>query len=159
MAGLRVGIGYDVHQLVKGEQLILGGVHIPYEKGLKGHSDGDVLLHALMDCLLGAAGEGDIGQKFPDRDPRFKDVSSLLLLREVYELIRQKGYRINNIDMVIIAQKPYINKYKQEILHNICGILDIDKQNINLKATTTENLGFEGRGEGIAAWAVCTVDV
>ncbi|MDD3840725.1 MAG: 2-C-methyl-D-erythritol 2,4-cyclodiphosphate synthase [Clostridia bacterium] len=156
---MRVGIGYDVHQLVKGEQLILGGVHIPYEKGLKGHSDGDVLLHALMDCLLGAAGEGDIGQKFPDRDPRFKDVSSLLLLREVYELIRQKGYRINNIDMVIIAQKPYINKYKQEILHNICGILDIDKQNINLKATTTENLGFEGRGEGIAAWAVCTVDV
>ncbi len=156
---MRVGIGYDVHQLVKGEQLILGGVHIPYEKGLKGHSDGDVLLHALMDCLLGAAGEGDIGQKFPDRDPGFKDVSSLLLLREVYELIRQKGYRINNIDMVIIAQKPYINKYKQEILHNICGILDIDKQNINLKATTTENLGFEGRGEGIAAWAVCTVDV
>lgn len=154
---MRIGIGYDVHRLVPGRALILGGVNIPYEKGLLGHSDADVLIHAIMDALLGAAGEGDIGRHFPDSDEAYKGISSLLLLKRVAQVIRDKGYEVNNVDSIIIAQKPKMAPYIEQMVQNIAGILQVNAAGINVKATTTEGLGFTGSGEGIAAQAVATI--
>ncbi len=152
---MRIGHGYDVHRLVPDRKLILGGVEVPYEKGLLGHSDADVLTHALMDALLGAAGLGDIGRHFPDTDPAYAGADSLKLLEQVVELIRQKGYRLGNADCTVIAQRPKLASYlpaMQEHLARICGV---EPDQINLKATTEEKLGFTGDGSGISAHAVC----
>lgn len=154
---IRIGIGYDIHRLDKGRKLILGGVEIPFEKGLTGHSDADVLLHAICDALLGAIGEGDIGIHFPNRDPAYKDISSLKLLQQVYELVKEKGCRVNNIDSTIIAERPKLKGYVEEMVKNISNILEIGKVDINIKATTNEGLGPLGKGEGVAAYAVCTI--
>ncbi|MGI6706048.1 MAG: 2-C-methyl-D-erythritol 2,4-cyclodiphosphate synthase [Clostridia bacterium] len=151
---MRVGLGYDVHRLVEGRKLILGGVLIPYDKGLQGHSDADVLLHGIMDALLGAAGLGDIGKHFPDTDDRYKGISSLQLLDAVRAKLREKGYRIGNIDATVVAQKPKLAPYISEMSANIANTLQIDKDRVNVKATTTEGLGFTGTGEGIASYAV-----
>lgn len=155
---MRIGSGYDVHKLVKGRKLILGGVEIPYEKGLLGHSDADVLLHALMDALLGAAALGDIGKHFPDTDPEYKDSDSLKLLSKVLYLISQKGYCIINIDATVIAQKPKLAPYISKMCENIACTLEIELNQVNVKATTEEGLGFTGAGEGIAASAVCLIN-
>ncbi len=152
---MRIGMGYDVHRLVEGRRLILGGLEIPFEKGLLGHSDGDVLLHALCDALLGAVGKGDIGRHFPDTDPEYKDISSLVLLDRTRGIV--KGYRINNIDCLIIAQEPRLTPYLSKMKENIAQVLKIEKGKINIKATTTEGLGPMGRGEGIAAYAIIGV--
>lgn len=149
----RIGTGYDVHQLVENRELILGGVTIPFEKGLLGHSDADVLTHAVMDALLGAAALGDLGKHFPDNDLNFKGISSLLLLERVAELLFEEGYEIGNIDCTIIAQRPKLAGFIEEMRANMSGILKVDVNNINIKATTTERLGFSGREEGIAAQA------
>ncbi|MGI6065961.1 MAG: 2-C-methyl-D-erythritol 2,4-cyclodiphosphate synthase [Bacillota bacterium] len=154
---MRVGNGYDVHRLVGGRKLILGGVEIPYHLGLLGHSDADVLLHAIMDALLGAAGLGDIGKHFPDTDPEFKGISSLVLLGRVGELLRSKGFFPNNIDAVVVAQKPRLAPFIDEMQEGIGRMLGISKYCVNVKATTTEGLGFTGTGEGISAYAVATV--
>lgn len=151
---MRIGIGYDVHKLVLNRPLILGGMDIPYELGLLGHSDADVLVHAIMDALLGAAGLGDIGKHFPDTDPKYKGISSLILLKYVGESIKEAGYRVSNIDSVIICQKPKLKDYIPEMVINISKVLKIDAHQVNVKATTTEKLGFAGRGEGIASEAV-----
>jgi len=151
---LRIGFGYDVHKLVEGRALILGGVTIPFEKGLDGHSDADVLVHAIMDSLLGAAGQGDIGVHFPPSDPRFKNISSLLLLEKVRSIIEEDGWRVGNVDSVIVAQSPKMSGYISTMKKNIARVLKVDAKTINIKATTTEGLGFAGRGEGIAAYAV-----
>ncbi|WP_418223141.1 2-C-methyl-D-erythritol 2,4-cyclodiphosphate synthase [Clostridium isatidis] len=148
---MRIGLGYDVHKLVDNRELIIGGVNIPYEKGLLGHSDADVLLHAICDSLLGAAALIDIGKHFPDTDERFKGISSLTLLKEVGILIKNKGYKIGNIDATIIAQKPKMLPYIETMRKNIARTLEIDIDQINVKATTEEGLGFTGSGEGIAA--------
>ena len=153
----RVGTGFDVHQLVKGRKLILGGIEIPYERGLLGHSDADVLLHALMDALLGAAALGDIGMHFPDTDPKYEGISSLVLLSEVRKLLDEHFYRIGNVDITIIAQKPKISPYIEEMRSNIAGILNVEPSRVNIKGTTTEKLGFAGREEGIAAAAVASI--
>jgi 2-C-methyl-D-erythritol 2,4-cyclodiphosphate synthase len=158
MNPMRIGIGYDVHKLVEGRKLILGGVEIPYEKGLLGHSDADVLLHAIKDAMLGAVALGDIGKHFPDTDDRYKGASSIKLLKEVNNKVNDKGYKINNIDVVIIAQKPKMAPYVEKMRKNIAEALEIDIECINVKATTTEGLGFTGEGKGIAAQAVVTVD-
>ncbi|WIF95624.1 2-C-methyl-D-erythritol 2,4-cyclodiphosphate synthase [Caminicella sporogenes] len=155
---MRVGIGYDVHRLVEGRKLILGGVDIPYQKGLLGHSDADVLLHAIKDAMLGAVALGDIGKLFPDTDNRYKGISSIKLLSEVNNRLKEKGYRVNNIDAVIIAQKPKMAPYIEGMRKNIANTLSIDKDSVNIKATTTEGLGFTGTGEGIAAQAIVSVD-
>ena len=154
---IRVGSGFDVHQLVEGRKLILGGVEIPYEKGLLGHSDADVLLHAIKDALLGAAALGDIGRHFPDSDERYRGISSVKLLKEVRNKLEEKRYRINNVDATIIAQAPRMAPYTETMRENIAGALEIPLEDINIKATTTEKLGFTGRGEGIAAQAVVTI--
>lgn len=154
---MRVGIGYDVHRLVAGRNLILGGVEIPYEYGLEGYSDADVLLHAIKDALLGAAALGDIGRHFPDTDPRYKGASSLKLLARVKEILAEKGYEAGNVDATVIAQKPKLAPYIAQMNANIAAVLGIDVDRVNVKATTTEGLGFTGRGEGIAAQAVATV--
>ncbi|QCX33811.1 2-C-methyl-D-erythritol 2,4-cyclodiphosphate synthase [Caloramator sp. E03] len=154
---MRIGHGYDVHRLVKGRELILGGVKIEYEKGLLGHSDADVLLHAIMDALLGAAAFGDIGRHFPDNDERYKGVNSLKLLEYAGNLIREKGYEISNIDSTIIAQRPKIMPYIENMRENISRTLNLEKDCINVKATTEEGLGFTGNGDGIAAHAVCII--
>ncbi|MEQ8223160.1 MAG: 2-C-methyl-D-erythritol 2,4-cyclodiphosphate synthase [Candidatus Eremiobacterota bacterium] len=154
---MRVGIGFDVHRLVPGRDLILGGVKIPYEKGLLGHSDADVLLHAIMDALLGAAGERDIGYHFPDNDMKYKGISSLTLLEAVYKKIKDKGYKLNNLDSIIVAEKPKVSSFIEEMRENISNIMMVEHDRINIKATTTETLGFTGRGEGIAAY--CTVSL
>ncbi|HHW07837.1 MAG TPA: 2-C-methyl-D-erythritol 2,4-cyclodiphosphate synthase [Clostridia bacterium] len=154
---MRVGIGFDVHRLVEGRQLIIGGVTIPYEFGLLGHSDADVLLHALADALLGAAGLGDIGVHFPDTDPRYAGISSMLLLDEVKEKVMAAGFAVNNVDAVIVAQRPKMAPYMADMRSNIARILEIEPGAVNIKATTTEGLGFAGRGEGIAAWAAVTL--
>ena len=146
---MRVGIGYDVHKLTEGRDLILGGVKIPYSLGLLGHSDADVLLHAIMDALLGAAALGDIGKHFPDTDPAYKGISSIRLLEHVGELLLQEKYVIENIDATVIAQKPKLRPYIDEMEQNIAKALQIDKSQINVKATTEEGLGFTGSGEGI----------
>ena len=150
----RVGIGYDVHRLVSGYRLIIGGVEIPFEKGLKGHSDGDVLTHAVCDAILGCLSLGDIGEHFPDTDERFRNISSLKLLEDVREMVSNNGYEIVNVDSIVIAQRPKISPYKDKIEHNLSKTLRIDKGRVSVKATTTEGLGFEGKGEGIAAQAI-----
>ncbi len=155
---MRIGHGYDVHRLVFGRKLIIGGVNIPYEKGLDGHSDADVLLHAICDALLGAAALGDIGKHFPDTDERYKGINSLLLLEEVSKLLEQNGYSVINIDSTIIAQKPKLSPYIDEMVNNISASLNIKPENISVKATTEEHLGFTGAGEGIASHAVCIID-
>ncbi|QQY79439.1 2-C-methyl-D-erythritol 2,4-cyclodiphosphate synthase [Keratinibaculum paraultunense] len=152
---MRIGIGYDVHKLVKDRKLIIGGVDIPYEKGLLGHSDADVLIHAIMDSILGALGQGDIGKHFPDTDDAYKDISSIVLLEKVYEILLKSKYKVGNIDCVIVAQKPKMESYIEAMKNNISEILNISSKNINIKATTTEQLGFEGREEGISAYSVC----
>ena len=156
---MRVGIGYDVHKLVENRDLILGGVKIPYEKGLLGHSDADVLLHAIMDALLGAAGLGDIGRHFPDTDPKYKGISSIKLLEEVSKKIKEEGYAVGNIDAVVICEKPKLMPYIFEMETNISKSLDIESSQVNIKATTTEKLGFTGRKEGIASEAICLIKV
>ena len=151
---MRIGFGYDVHQLVEDRPLILGGVTIPYEKGLLGHSDADVLIHAIMDALLGAAALGDIGKHFPDTDPAYKGADSMKLLSHVYDLLNREGFAIENIDATIIAQKPKLAGYIPTMAENLQSVLG-NEVAVNVKATTTEHLGFEGRGEGISACAIC----
>ncbi len=156
---MRVGIGYDVHRLVDDRPLILGGVGIPFEKGLKGHSDADVLIHAIMDALLGAAGLGDIGHNFPDTDVAYEGISSLLLLRRVGELLHDEGYEIGNIDAIIVAERPKVMPYRDQMSQNMAKVLNIPVSSVHIKATTTEGLGFEGHGEGIAAHAIALIKV
>ncbi|MEC0311251.1 2-C-methyl-D-erythritol 2,4-cyclodiphosphate synthase [Paenibacillus lautus] len=151
---IRVGQGFDVHQLVKGRPCIIGGVTIPYDKGLLGHSDADVLLHAVTDAILGALGLGDIGRHFPDNDPAFKDADSLKLLEQVWVMAKERGYTLGNIDSTIIAQKPKMAPYIPQMAEVIAKALDAEVEQVNVKATTTEQLGFTGRGEGIAAQSV-----
>jgi 2-C-methyl-D-erythritol 2,4-cyclodiphosphate synthase len=153
----RIGTGYDVHRLVAGRKLMIGGVDIPFEKGLSGHSDADVLLHAICDALLGAAGLGDIGRHFPDTAPIYKDISSLMLLEEVRRLLVDAGFRVNNVDATIVAEKPKMAPYIPAMVTNISEAIKVDRSVINVKATTTEGLGFAGRGEGIAAYAVALI--
>ncbi|MBQ5960528.1 MAG: 2-C-methyl-D-erythritol 2,4-cyclodiphosphate synthase [Firmicutes bacterium] len=155
---MRIGIGYDVHRLVEGRKLILGGIEIPYEKGLDGHSDADVLTHALMDALLGAIGQGDIGKWFPDKDPKYLNIDSLLLLDEVMQKVASAGYRIGNVDAVVIAQQPRLGPYFPAMKQKLAQHMGCGEDRINLKATTEEHLGFTGRGEGIAAEAVCLLE-
>jgi len=152
---IRAGIGYDVHSFGKDRRLIIGGVEIPFEKGLSGHSDADVLLHSICDALLGAAGEGDIGRHFPNTDLAYKDISSLELLKCCVKIIDGKGYSIVNIDTVIIAEAPKFSPYVDKMIDNISDAAKISKSAINIKATTNEKMGFIGRGEGIAAYSVC----
>jgi 2-C-methyl-D-erythritol 2,4-cyclodiphosphate synthase len=156
---MRIGHGYDVHKLVKDRKLILGGVTIPYEKGLLGHSDADVLAHAIADSLLGAAALGDIGGLFPDTDPVYQDADSLKLLTTVCGLIEQKGYHIGNIDATVIAQSPKLKPYIEEMRKNLAATCRVELEQISVKATTEENLGFTGAGEGIAAHAVCIIEL
>ena len=151
---IRIGQGYDVHRFKEDGDVILGGVKIPYEKGLEAHSDGDVVLHALSDALLGAVAMGDIGKHFPDTDPNFKGADSRVLLRHVYGLVQQKGYRLGNVDITIIAQAPKMSPYTAQMCVNIAADLNVTVDCINVKATTTEKLGFEGRKEGIAVQAI-----
>ena len=155
---MRIGMGYDVHKLVENRDLILGGVKIPYEKGLLGHSDADVLLHAIMDALLGAAALGDIGKHFPDTDPAYKGASSMELLKQVGALIEQKLYVIGNIDATIIAQRPNMAPHIEKMRENVAEALGIEKDQINIKATTEEGLGFTGSGEGISSQAIAALD-
>lgn len=155
---MRVGIGYDVHRLEHGRKLILGGVEIPYEKGLLGHSDADVLVHALMDAMLGAAALGDIGRHFPDTDEKYRGISSIKLLENVAALIAQKGYRLANADCVVVAQAPKLAPYIEKMRGNIAAAAGVDTDCISVKATTTERLGFEGRGEGISAQSVISLE-
>ena len=154
---MRVGIGYDVHRLVEGRRLILGGVWIPHPLGLSGHSDADVLTHAICDALLGAAGEGDIGVHFPDTDPQFKDIQSLELLSRTCTLLRSKGYEIANIDATVIAETPRIQPHRNRMVRNLAAAVQIDPGCINVKGTTTEGLGSIGKGEGIAAMCVALI--
>ena len=152
---MRIGLGYDVHKLVTNRKLILGGVEIPYEYGLLGHSDADVLLHAIMDSWLGASALGDIGKHFPDTDPKYKGISSIALLKEVGKLLYENGYKISNIDSTIIAQKPKMAPHIQLMRKNIANALNIDIDQINVKATTEEGLGFTGEGLGISSQSIC----
>ena len=154
---MRVGLGYDVHKLVEGRDLILGGVKIPHELGLLGHSDADVLVHAIMDALLGAAALGDIGKHFPDTDMAYKGADSMVLLARVKELIEEKGYVVENIDATVIAQRPKLRPHIEQMEINIAKVLGIEKDQINVKATTEERLGFTGREEGMAAQAICSL--
>ena len=151
---MRIGQGYDVHRLVEGRRLSIGGVDIPYEKGLLGHSDADVLLHAVMDALLGAAALGDIGQHFPDSDEKYKGISSIALLKEVGKILQENGYMIENIDSTVIAQRPKLLPYRPQMAENIAAALGIEKEQVSVKATTEEGLGFTGTGEGISAQAI-----
>ncbi|AWI07564.1 2-C-methyl-D-erythritol 2,4-cyclodiphosphate synthase [Clostridium drakei] len=155
---MRIGIGYDVHKLVENRLLILGGVNIPYDNGLLGHSDADVLLHAIMDSLLGSLSLGDIGKHFPDTDSCYKNISSLVLLKKVGELIHAKGYMIENIDSIIIAQSPKLSPFIDDMKKNIAEALRIDIDRVSVKATTEEGLGFTGKKEGISAQSVCLVE-
>lgn len=154
---MKCGIGYDVHRLAKGRRLILGGVTIPHRKGLLGHSDADVLVHAIIDALLGAAALGDLGRHFPDSDPAFKDADSIELLKTAYEKVRNEGFRLNNLDAVIIAEEPKLLSFMPEMEKRIAEALSTDSKAVNIKATTTERLGFEGKKRGIAAWAVISI--
>ena len=155
---MRVGLGYDVHKLVEGRDLILGGVKIEYEKGLLGHSDADVLVHAIMDALLGAAALGDIGKHFPDTDPQYKGIDSLKLLGHVGKLLDEHLYMIENIDATIIAQRPKMAPHIQKMRENIAEVLQLDVEQVNIKATTEEGLGFTGTGEGISSQAICAIE-
>jgi 2-C-methyl-D-erythritol 2,4-cyclodiphosphate synthase len=154
---MRVGMGYDVHKLVEGRPFILGGVEIPFEKGLLGHSDADVVVHAVMDALLGAAALGDIGKHFPDTDNEYKGISSICLLERVRDLIEEKNYLIENIDATIIAQRPKLLPYMEDMVKNIAQALHIETTQVNVKATTEEGLGFTGMGEGVSAHAICSI--
>ncbi|TDI70569.1 MAG: 2-C-methyl-D-erythritol 2,4-cyclodiphosphate synthase [Bacteroidetes bacterium] len=155
---VRVGIGYDVHRLVKGRDLVLGGVTIPNDLGLEGHSDADVLLHAIIDALLGAAALGDIGTHFPDTDAEFKGVSSLKLLAVVHHLLRDAGCRVQNIDSTLALEAPKLNPHIQQMCANVASVLELDPSSVSIKATTSERLGFVGSKEGAAAYAICTID-
>lgn len=155
---MRIGHGYDVHRLTEGRPLVLGGVTIPFELGLDGHSDADVLLHAVMDALLGAAGLGDIGRHFPDTDPRYKGISSRILLKKVGEKIKEAGFTVSNIDVTMISQKPKLKDYIARMEQNIADDLGIREGQVNVKATTEERLGFTGSGEGMACHAVCLLE-
>ena len=158
MTNLRIGHGYDVHRLVEGRPLILGGVEIPWEKGLLGHSDADVLTHAVMDALSGAARLGDIGKLFPDTDPRYAGISSLKLLAEVARLLAERGYAVVNVDATLLAQRPKVAPYKQQMAENLAAVLGVDPEQVNVKATTEEGLGFTGDGSGMAAHAVVLLE-
>jgi 2-C-methyl-D-erythritol 2,4-cyclodiphosphate synthase len=155
---MRVGFGYDVHALVTGRPLFLGGIEIPYPFGLQGHSDADVLLHALCDALLGAIGEGDIGKHFPNTDSQYKDIRSTVLLKRVINKIKEKGFYLVNIDVTLVAEKPRLSEFIPRMVKQIADVLEIDPGRVNVKATTTEGLGFAGRGEGIGAYAVALVE-
>ncbi len=155
---MRIGHGYDVHRLVEGRSLILGGVRIPFEKGLDGHSDADVLTHAVMDAMLGAAAMGDIGKLFPDTDDRYLGADSIALLREVDRRLTEAGYRLGNLDVTVIAQRPKLAPYINQMRQNLAAALHTELQNVSVKATTEEHLGFTGSGEGIAAHAVCLLE-
>ena len=155
---MRIGHGYDVHRLVEGRALVLGGVRIPFEKGLDGHSDADVLTHAVMDALLGAAAMGDIGKLFPDTDDRYLGADSVALLREVDRRLTEAGYRLGNLDVTVIAQRPKLAPYINQMRQNLAAALHTELQNVSVKATTEEHLGFTGSGEGIAAHAVCLLE-
>lgn len=155
----RIGQGFDVHQLVEGRPCIIGGVEIPYEKGLLGHSDADVLLHTIADAMLGAIGEGDIGKHFPDTDPAYKDADSQALLQHVWNLVKNRGYTLGNIDCTVIAQAPKMAPHIEKIRANMARLLEAEVNQINVKATTTEQLGFTGRKEGIAAQAVVLLQI
>ena len=155
---MRIGHGYDVHRLVEGRSLILGGVRVPFEKGLDGHSDADVLTHAVMDALLGAAALGDIGKLFPDTDDRYLGADSIALLREVDRRLTEAGYRLGNLDVTVIAQRPKLAPYINQMRQNLAAALHTELQNVSVKATTEEHLGFTGSGEGIAAHAVCLLE-
>ena len=155
---MRVGIGYDVHPLVSGRNLLLGGINIPFDKGLSGHSDADVLTHAIIDALLGAAGLKDIGNQFPPDDPRYKDISSLILLDEVKELLKTKGLKIGNIDAIVVAQQPKLSSFIDDMRDCLSRTLGIALDKVMVKATTTDGLGFAGKGEGMAAYAVALVE-
>ncbi|MBR4550819.1 MAG: 2-C-methyl-D-erythritol 2,4-cyclodiphosphate synthase [Oscillospiraceae bacterium] len=155
---MRIGHGYDVHRLVEGRKLILGGVEVPYEKGLLGHSDADVLIHAVMDALLGAAGLGDIGQHFPDSDDRFLGADSLELLRQVCGMLSERGYRIGNVDVTVIAQRPKLAGFIPAMRENLAAVMGLRPEDVNVKATTEEKLGFTGEGLGIAAHAVALIE-
>jgi len=154
---MRVGSGYDIHRLIQGRKLVLGGVIIPFEKGLLGHSDADVVLHALCDALLGAAGLGDIGQHFPDTEPRFKDISSMELLAQTFQLVRDKGFCVNNVDATILAEAPKLDRHRSAMQANIAGVLELEPGDVNIKATTMEGVGAIGKGEAIAAMCVVTL--
>lgn len=155
---MRIGQSIDIHQLVEGRKLILGGVEIPYEKGLKGHSDADVLLHAIIESIIGALGEGDIGKHFPDTDDRYKGISSIILLEETYKLMNEKGYKIGNVDAIIMTEQPKMAPHIPTMRQNIAEVLHCDVTQINVKATRGEKLGFVGRGEGIVSQAVCLLE-
>jgi 2-C-methyl-D-erythritol 2,4-cyclodiphosphate synthase len=155
---MRVGFGYDVHALVTGRPLFLGGIEIPYLFGLQGHSDADVLVHAICDALLGAIGEGDIGKHFPDTDPQYRDIRSTVLLKRVIHKIKEKGFHLLNIDATLVAQRPKLSEFIPRMVKQIADVLEIEPERVNVKATTTEGLGFAGRGEGIGAYAVALVE-
>jgi 2-C-methyl-D-erythritol 2,4-cyclodiphosphate synthase len=155
---MRIGIGYDVHRLVRNRKLIIGGVVVPYSKGLLGHSDADVLCHAVIDAILGAAGLGDIGRLFPDTDPAFKDADSIGLLSNAYAMVNKAGFEIHNLDAVVIAEAPKLSPFIPAMVQSIARTLQTTSDRVNVKATTTEGLGFEGRKKGIAAWAAVTLD-
>jgi len=157
VSDIKVGIGYDVHALVKGRPLILGGVEIPNDRGLLGHSDADVLIHSIMDALLGALALGDIGAHFPDHDPQYQGISSIILLEHVVKLIREKGYCIGNVDSIIVAQRPKLAPYITEMRMNLVKVLRVEESCVSVKATTTERLGFEGREEGISSQAIVSI--
>jgi len=155
---MRIGIGYDVHRLVEGRKLVLGGVTIPFEKGLLGHSDADVLIHAVCDALLGAAGLGDIGFHFPDTDPKLKDISSMIILLKTYNLLKNKGFTVINLDSTIMAEEPKITPFRATIQKNIARTIEIEPECVNVKATTLETLGMIGKGEGIAALCIALIE-
>ena len=155
---MRIGTGYDIHRLISGRKLILGGVEIPFEKGLVGHSDADALVHSICDALLGAAGLGDIGLHFPDTDPSFKDISSIKLLDKTYKMISDKGFNLKNLDCTVFAQEPKISPFREKMQQNIARAMNVNPNCINIKATTTEGLGMFGRGEGIGAMCVTLIE-
>ncbi len=155
---MRVGIGYDIHKLVKKRKLVLGGVVIPYSKGLKGYSDADVLIHAIIDAMIGAMGEADIGFFFPTSDPKYKGISSLKLLKEIKDILRMKGYEVVNIDSTIVAERPRLNPYVKEMRSNISTVLGVDTNKVNVKFKSPEGLGSVGKGQGIASYAVCLIE-
>jgi 2-C-methyl-D-erythritol 2,4-cyclodiphosphate synthase len=155
---MRIGIGYDVHRLVEGRKLVLGGVTIPFEKGLLGHSDADVLIHAVCDALLGAAGLGDIGFHFPDTDPKLKDISSMIILSKTYNFLKEKDFKVINIDSTIMAEEPKITPFRAAIQKNISRTIEIEPECVNIKATTLETLGMVGKGEGIAALCIALIE-
>jgi 2-C-methyl-D-erythritol 2,4-cyclodiphosphate synthase len=155
--GIRIGHGYDVHKLVEGRKLILGGVEIPYERGLLGHSDADVLVHAIMDALFGAAAMGDIGRAFPDNDPAYEGIDSMILLSRTREMLEERGWQVGNVDATVIAQRPKLMTYIPEMTRRIAQVLQVEVDQVNVKATTEEKLGFTGRGEGISAHSVTII--